>query len=69
MYDAYISVVGFENTSSNSQSSIVKPNINSKTIPYVQPETMTEATLEFYKKAFPNKTKEEILAMYRRDSK
>jgi hypothetical protein len=69
LYDAYISVVGFENTSSNSQSSIVKPNINSKTIPYVQPETMTEATLEFYKKAFPNKTKEEILAMYRRDSK
>lgn len=69
LYDAYISVVGFENNSSKSQSSVVKPNINSKTIPYVQPETMTDTTLEFYKKAFPNKTKEEILAMYRRDSK
>lgn len=69
LYDAYISVVGFTNTSSNSQSSIVKPNISAKTIPYVQPETMTDTTLEFYRKAFPNKTKEEILAMYRRDSK
>ncbi len=69
LYDAYISVVGFENNSSNSQSSAVKPNINSRTIPYVQPETMSDTTLEFYKKAFPNKTKEEILAMYRRDSK
>lgn len=33
LYDAYISVVGFENTSSNSQSSIVKPTTSTTLAP------------------------------------
>lgn len=67
LYDAYVSVVGFNNTSTGT--SPVKKSIDSKTISYVQPETISDATLSFYQKAFPNKTKEEIIAMYRRDSK
>ena len=67
LYDAYISVVGFNNNSSAGNP--VKKSIDSKTISYVQPETISDATLAYYQKAFPNKTKEEIIAMYRRDSK
>lgn len=67
LYDAYVSVVGFNNVSTGT--SPVKKSIDSKTISYVQPETISDATLSFYQKAFPNKTKEEIIAMYRRDSK
>lgn len=67
LYDAYVSVVGF-NTDSNAGSP-VKKSIDSKTISYVQPETISDATFAFYQKAFPNKTKEEIIQMYRRDSK
>lgn len=66
LYDAYISVVGFNNQNTNSNNT-VKKSIDSKTISYVQPETISDATLSFYQKAFPNKTKEEIIAMYRRD--
>ena len=68
LYDAYISVVGFGNQNTNSNNT-VKKSIDSKTISYVQPETISDATLAYYQKAFPNKTKEEIIAMYRRDSK
>ena len=67
LYDAYISVVGFNNNSNAGNP--VKKYIDSKTISYVQPETISDATLAYYQKAFPNKTKEEIIAMYRRDSK
>ena len=67
LYDAYISVVGFDSNSAGS--SPVKKSIDSKTVSYVQPETISDATLSFYQKAFPNKTKEEIIAMYRRDNK
>ena len=67
LYDAYISVVGFDSNSTGSAP--VKKSIDSKTISYVQPETISDATLSFYQKAFPNKTKEEIIAMYRRDNK
>ena len=66
LYDAYISVVGFSNQNTNSNNT-VKKSIDSKTISYVQPETISDATLSFYQKAFPNKTKEELIAMYRRD--
>ena len=66
LYDAYISVVGFNTNTGNNP---VKKSIDSKTIAYVQPETISDATLSFYQKAFPNKTKEELIAMYRRDSK
>ena len=66
LYDAYISVVGFGNQNTNSNNT-VKKSIDSKTISYVQPETISDATLSFYQKAFPNKTKEELIAMYRRD--
>lgn len=66
LYDAYISVVGFDSNSAGS--SPVKKSIDSKTVSYVQPETISDATLSFYQKAFPNKTKEEIIAMYRRDN-
>ncbi len=65
LYDAYISVVGFNTTGTTP----VKKSIDSKTISYVQPETISDATLNFYQKAFPNKTKEELIEMYRRDSK
>ena len=68
LYDAYISVVGIT-SSSTTGTSPVRQSIDSKTISYVQPETISDATLQFYMKAFPNKTKEEIIAMYRRDSK
>lgn len=67
LYDAYISVVGI--TSNSTSTNPVRQSIDSKTISYVQPETISDATLQFYMKAFPNKTKEEIIAMYRRDSK
>ena len=67
LYDAYISVVGFDSNSTGSAP--VKKSIDSKTIAYVQPETISDATLSFYQKAFPNKTKEELIAMYRRDNK
>lgn len=67
LYDAYISVVGFDSNSTGSAP--VKKSIDSKTISYVQPETISDATFNFYQKAFPNKTKEEIIAMYRRDNK
>ena len=67
LYDAYISVVGFDSNSTGSTP--VKKSIDSKTISYVQPETISDATFNFYQKAFPNKTKEEIIAMYRRDNK
>ena len=67
LYDAYISVVGFNNNSNAGNP--VKKSIDSKTISYIQPETISDATLTYYQKAFPNKTKEEIIAMYRRDSK
>ena len=67
LYDAYISVVGFNNNSNAGNP--VKKSIDSKTISYVLPETISDATLAYYQKAFPNKTKEEIIAMYRRDSK
>ena len=67
LYDAYVSVVGFDSNSTGSAP--VKKSIDSKTISYVQPETISDATLSFYQKAFPNKTKEEIIAMYRRDNK
>ena len=67
LYDAYISVVGI--TSNSTGANPVRQSIDSKTISYVQPETISDATLQFYMKAFPNKTKEEIIAMYRRDSK
>lgn len=67
LYDAYISVVGI--TSNSTGTNPVRQSIDSKTISYVQPETISDATLQFYMKAFPNKTKEEIIAMYRRDSK
>lgn len=66
LYDAYVSVVGFNNNTGNVP---VKKSIDSKTIAYVQPETISDATLSFYQKAFPNKTKEELIEMYRRDSK
>ena len=67
LYDAYISVVGI--TSNSAGTNPVRQSIDSKTISYVHPETISDATLQFYMKAFPNKTKEEIIAMYRRDSK
>ena len=67
LYDAYISVVGI--TANSAGTNPVRQSIDSKTISYVQPETISDATLQFYMKAFPNKTKEEIIAMYRRDSK
>lgn len=67
LYDAYISVVGFNNNSNTGNP--VRKSIDSKTISYVLPETISDATLTYYQKAFPNKTKEEIIAMYRRDSK
>ena len=65
LYDAYISVVGI--TSNSAGTNPVRQSIDSKTISYVQPETISDATLSFYQKAFPNKTKEELIAMYRRD--
>ena len=68
LYDAYISVVGIT-SSSTTGTNPVRQSIDSRTISYVQPETISYATLQFYMKAFPNKTKEEIIAMYRRDSK
>ena len=67
LYDAYVSVVGF-NANPNTGNP-VKKSIDSKTIAYVQPETISDATLSFYQQAFPGKTKEELIAMYRRDSK
>ena len=66
LYDAYVSVVGFNTQSSNN---IVRKGIDSKTISYVQPDNISEATLSFYRKAFPNKTDAEILELYKRDSK
>ena len=66
LYDAYVSVVGFNNQSSNNT---VRKGIDSKTISYVQPDNISEATLSFYRKAFPNKTDAEILELYKRDSK
>ena len=68
LYDAYISVVGFNNNNSNTGNPVRK-SIDSKTMSYVQPDTISDATLAYYQKAFPNKTKEDIIAMYRRDSK
>ena len=68
LYDAYISVVGIT-SSSTTGTNPVRQSIDSRTISYVQPETISDATLQFYMKAFTNKTKEEIIAMYRRDSK
>ena len=68
LYDAYISVVGFNNNNSNAGNPVRK-SIDSKTMSYVQPVTISDATLAYYQKAFPNKTKEDIIAMYRRDSK
>ena len=68
LYDAYISVVGFNNNNSNAGNPVRK-SIDSKTISYVLPETISDATLAYYQKAFPNKSKEDIIAMYRRDSK
>ena len=67
LYDAYISVVGFNNNSNAGNP--VRKSIDSKTISYVLPETISDATLTYYQKAFPNKSKEDIIAMYRRDSK
>ena len=67
LYDAYISVVGFNNNSNAGNP--VRKSIDSKTMSYVQPDTISDATLAYYQKAFPNKTKEDIIAMYRRDSK
>ena len=67
LYDAYVSVVGFNNNSTGNTP--VKKSIDSKTISYVQPETISDATFAFYQKAFPTKTKEEIIEMYRRDNK
>ena len=69
LYDAYISVVGFNNNNNSNAGNPVRKSIDSKTISYVQPETISDATLSFYQKAFPNKTKEEIIALYRRDNK
>ena len=66
LYDAYVSVVGFNTQSSNNT---VRKGIDSKTISYVQPDNISEATLSFYRKAFPNKTDAEILELYKRDSK
>lgn len=66
LYDAYVSVVGFNTQSSNN---IVRKGIDSKTISYVQPDNISEATLSFYRKAFPNKTDAEILELYKRDNK
>lgn len=68
LYDAYISVVGITSQPSGSTTIPQKKSIDSKTIAYVQPETISDATLSFYQKAFPNKTKEELIAMYRRDN-
>lgn len=69
LYDAYISVVGFNSNNSVGSSNPQKKAIDSKTIAYVQPDTISDATLNYYMKAFPNKTKEEIIELYRRDSK
>ena len=55
LYDAYISVVGFNNNSNAGNP--VKKSIDSKTISYIQPETISDATLTYYQKAFPDKTK------------
>lgn len=66
LYDAYVSVVGFNTPSSNNT---IRKGIDSKTISYVQPDNISEATLSFYRKAFPNKTDTEILELYKRDSK
>lgn len=66
LYDAYVSVVGFNTQSSNNT---IRKGIDSKTISYVQPDNISEATLSFYRKAFPNKTDAEILELYKRDSK
>lgn len=65
LYDAYISVYGFPTGGDTPK----RVSLDSRTVSYVKPETMSDGEFAIYKKAFPNKTPEEILAMYRRDTK
>jgi hypothetical protein len=67
LYDAYISVVGV--SSSPIPNNMVRKGVDSKTVTYVQPDTISDATLSFYRKAFPGKTDAEILELYKRDNK
>lgn len=66
LYDAYISVVGISNNSGQGGNPGHK-SVSSNTIPYVQSENISESTLATYRRAFPGKTDEEIIKMYRRD--
>lgn len=66
LYDAYISVVGISNNSGQGGNPGHK-SVSSNTIPYVQSENISENTLATYRRAFPGKTDEEIIKMYRRD--
>lgn len=66
LYDAYVSVVGLSNNSSQGGNPGHK-SISSNTIPYVQSENISESTLAAYRRAFPSKSDEEIIKMYRRD--
>ena len=66
LYDAYISVVGISNNSGQGGNPGHK-SVSSNTIPYVQSENISENTLAIYRRAFPGKTDEEIIKMYRRD--
>lgn len=66
LYDAYISVCGLPKPGNDNYRRV---SLDSKTVSYVKPETMSSDEFKLYKMAFPNKTNEEILAMYRRDAK
>ena len=67
LYDAYVSVVGISNNDSGQGGNPGHKSISSNTIPYVQSENISESTLAAYRRAFPGKSDEEIIKMYRRD--
>ena len=66
IYDAYISVVGL-NDSSAGGNPTQRKSLDSKTVSYVSPETISEATMNNYRRAFPGKSDADIIELYRRD--
>lgn len=67
LYDAYVSVVGSTGNSGQGGNPGQKTNLNSTTIPYVSSEKISETTLATYRRAFPTKSDEDLIKMYRRD--
>lgn len=67
LYDAYVSVIGFQNNNQPGTQPGVKQGVAANTVAYVQPESISDETLSMYRKAFPGKTDEDIIKLYRRD--